>query len=68
MSDYFKNNNDKLPNGYTRQDYIDEGFSDSDIETWGLDQPGAPDPMTAPLIIADMADGELDGDFGFPFS
>lgn len=80
MSDYLKgffNNNDNhddedeneiLPNGYSRKDYTDVGFSDSDIETWGLDQPSAPSPSIAPFIISDMMDGELDGNFDFPFS
>jgi hypothetical protein len=56
-----------LPNGYTRQDYYDYGYSDFDIEYWGLDQPSAPSPETSGLIIADMMDGDLDGDIDFPF-
>jgi hypothetical protein len=57
----------KLPNGFTRQDYYDYGYSDFDIEYWGLDQPSAPSPETSGLIIADMMDGDLDGDIDFPF-
>ncbi len=39
------NQNQKiLPNGYTRQDYYNFGYSDSDIEYFGLDQPSAPNP------------------------
>jgi len=60
--------NSILENGYSRSDYTDVGFSDGDIETWGLDQPGAPDPLIAPVVIADMSDGKLDGEFHFPFS
>jgi hypothetical protein len=55
--------NDLLPNGYSRQDYYDQGYTDSDIECWGMDQPGAPDPYMGGFAIADMADGKLDGKF-----
>ena len=54
-----------LPNGYNRQDYYDRGYSDTDIEYWGLDQPGAPNPDAAGFVIADMADGDFDGDIDF---
>lgn len=57
-----------LPNGYQRQDYLDVGFSDQDIEFWGLNQPNAPDPSSAGLIIADSFDGDLDGNLGWPFN
>jgi len=62
------NQNQKtLPNGYTRQDYNDYGYSDFDKEYWGLDQPSAPSPETSGFVIADMMDGDFDGDIDFPF-
>ena len=33
---------ERLPNGYTRKDYYDYGFTDFDLEYWGMDKPGAP--------------------------
>ena len=54
--------NDFLPNGHTRQEYYDAGLSDTDIEYWGLDQPGAPAPLAAGFLIMDMLDGDWDGD------
>ena len=57
--------NERLPNGYTRKDYFDHGFSDFDIEFWGMDQPGAPGPSMAGWVIWDALDGELDGEFDF---
>lgn len=55
--------NDILPNGRTRQEYYNAGFSDTDIEYWGLDQPGAPDPLAAGFVIMDMLDdNDWDGD------
>ena len=59
---------DKLPNGYTRQDYLDAGWSETDIELWGLDQPAAPDPDSAAFVIPDMLDGDLVGNFEYPFN
>ena len=56
-----------LPNGYTRQDYYDYGYSDFDIEYWGLDQPGAPRPPASGFVIADIMDDDLDGDVDFTF-
>jgi len=56
-----------LPNGYTKQEYYKYGYSDFDIEYWGLDQPSAPSPETSGFIIADMMDGDFDGDIDFPF-
>ena len=44
---------DRLPNGRTRQEYYDAGISDSEIEFWGLDQPGAPGPQAAGFVIMD---------------
>lgn len=62
------NQNQKtLPNGYTRQDYYDYGYTDSDIEYWGLDQPSAPSPPVSGLVIADMMDGDFDGNIDWPF-
>ena len=54
-----------LPNGYTRQEYYDAGFSDSDIEFWGLDKPGALDPHVAGFEIMDEMDGNYDGEIDF---
>ncbi len=51
-----------LPNSHTRQEYYDAGFSDMDIEYWGLDQTGAPDPNAAGFLIMDFLDGDFDGD------
>jgi hypothetical protein len=56
---------ERLPNGYTRKDYHDYGFTDYDIEFWGLDQPGAPSPDATGLVIADFFDGNFDGDIDF---
>ena len=56
-----------LPNGYKRQDYYNQGYTDTDIEYWGLDQPGAPEPEVAGFVIADMMDGDFDGDIDFLF-
>ena len=49
MSKYSSDNQgeDFLPNGRKRQEYYDAGLSDTDIEYWGLDQPGAPEPQAA---------------------
>ncbi len=47
---------DPLPNGYQRQDYYAYGINDADIEYWGLDQPGAPEPFAAGIAIADITD------------
>jgi hypothetical protein len=56
---------ERLPNGYTRKDYYDYGFTDFDIEYWGLDRPGAPEPFAAGWVVWDMLDGELDGEIDF---
>ena len=58
---------EELPNGFTKQDYYDAGFTDRDIECWGLDQPGAPGPFMAGFMIGDMQDGSIDGDIDFSF-
>ncbi len=54
-----------LPNGYRRKDYHNYGYSDFDIEFLGLDQPSAPDPFFSGWVLADMADGDLDGEIDF---
>ena len=56
---------ERLPNGYSREDYYAYGFTDIEIELWGLDQIRAPDPFSAGWVIADMFDGELDGEIDF---
>jgi hypothetical protein len=54
-----------LPNGHTRKEYYDLGFSDMEIDFWGLDQPGAPGPEAAGFVIMDMLeDNDWDGDGG----
>ena len=40
-----------LPNGYTRGEYYIQGYSDSDIEYWGLNQSGAPSPEAAGRVF-----------------
>ncbi len=50
-----------LPNGYTRGEYFQQGYSDFDIENWGLDQSGAPSPEAAGWVLMDMMDGDNDG-------
>lgn len=57
--------NEVLPNGYTRGEYYEQGFSDYDIEFWNLDQYGAPSPQAAGWILMDLMGGDLDGDLGF---
>lgn len=59
---------EEFPNGYTRQDYLDAGWSEFEIELWGLNQCSAPDPDSAGFVIPDMLDGDLDGDFDYPFN
>lgn len=59
------NPNQVLPNGYRRRDYHRYGYSDFDIEFLGLDQPSAPDPFFSGWAMADMADGDLDGEIDF---
>ena len=59
------NPNQVLPNGYRRKDYHRYGYSDSDIEFLGLDQPSAPDPFFSGWVMADMAGGDLDGEIDF---
>ncbi len=56
-----------LPNGYRRSDYYAFGWSDAEIECWGLDTPAAPDPWAAGIVVWDMLDGDLDGEFDVDF-
>lgn len=44
---------DELPNGYEREDYYKLGYTDEEIEYWGLDQPEAPSPTSAGMMIAE---------------
>ncbi len=60
-----QSSDERLPNGYTRKDYYDLGFTDFDIEYWGMDQPGAPGPSQAGWVVWDVLDGELDGEIDF---
>lgn len=53
---------DQLPNRYQRRDYYRYGFTDFDIEYWGMDQSGAPEPSIAGWVVWDALDGELDGE------
>jgi hypothetical protein len=66
-SEYFSQINEDrhFPNSYSASDYHEYGIYDSDIEMWGLDQPGAPDPASSGFVIMDMLDGDIDGDFNF---
>ena len=54
-----------LPNGYKRREYYQQGYSDFDIEFWGLDQSGAPSPEAAGWVLTDLMDGDLDGEIDF---
>ena len=56
-----------LPNGYRRSDYYAYGWSDMEIECWGLDTPAAPDPWVAGFVVWDMLDGDIDGEFDTDF-
>jgi len=56
-----------LPNGYRRSDYYAYGWSDMEIECWGLDTPAAPDPWAAGWVVWDMLDGDIDGEFDTDF-
>jgi len=60
-----ENSDDILPNGHLLGEYYQKGFSDQDIEYWGLDQPGAPDPNVAGWEIMDAMDGDYDGEIDF---
>ena len=43
-----------FPNGYSRQDYHDYGMNDDAIDYMGMDQPGAPAPGIAGVVMGDM--------------
>lgn len=51
-----------FPNGYTRVDYYEAGFSEGAIEYFGLDKPVAPGPNAAVWEIGDFMDGDYDGE------
>ena len=42
---------DIFPNGYSRQDYYNWGANDSAISYFGLDQPSAPEPGVAAIVL-----------------
>ena len=56
----YQNPSEILPSGFTRAEYHEWGISDTDIELWGLDQPGAPSPFSAGFVIGDLLDGDFD--------
>ena len=62
MDSYGYDPNEVLPNGWRRKDYYDYGLTDLDIECWGMDLPGAPEPAISGFVIMDMADGDFDGE------
>jgi len=73
-SSYVSSSSDLLPNGYSRHDYHQYGAIDSDVEFWGLDQPGAPPPHTAGWVAMDLldhidadGDGFIDDPLAYPF-
>ncbi len=43
-----------LPNGYRRRDYHRLGITDDEIDFWGPDQPGAPEPEASGWVVWDM--------------
>jgi hypothetical protein len=45
-------------NGYSRQDYYDNGMHDDAIAELGLDQPSAPAPGIAGIVLADLIMGK----------
>lgn len=49
---------DIFPNGYTRKDYYDNGMYDDAIAELGLDQPSAPAPGIAGIVLADLIMGK----------
>jgi len=65
---------DLLPSGYRRSEYRFYGATDDDIDTWGLDQPGAPPPDAVGSAVWDLwdemdadGDGFIDDPFDDPF-
>lgn len=65
MFDYNNSEDEILPSGYRRSDYHAYGLTDFDIELWGLDQPGAPNPLSSGWVMVDMLDGDFDGNIDF---
>ena len=60
--DFYGNDPEEvLPNGWRRKDYYEYGLTDNDLEFWGLDLPGAPEPALSGIVLMDMADGCFDG-------
>ena len=49
---------DIFPNGYSRQDYYDNGMHDDAIAELGLDQPSASAPGIAGIVLADLIMGK----------
>lgn len=45
-----------LPNGFSRGEYYKQGYSDFDIEVWGLDQLSAPSSEAAGWMLMDLMD------------
>ena len=62
MNLYGNNPEEVLPNGWRRKDYYDYGLTDLDIECWGMDLPGAPEPALSGIVIMDVADGDFNGE------
>ena len=62
MNFYGNNPDEVLPNGWCRKHYYEYGLTDFDIECWGMDLPGAPEPALSGIVIMDMADGAFDGE------
>ena len=40
-----------FPNGYSRQDYHDQGWDDGSLDLTGMNQPGAPAPAIAAVVM-----------------
>jgi hypothetical protein len=49
---------DIFPNGYSRQDYHNWGANDSAIDYFGLDQPSAPEPGIAGIVLMKFFKGK----------
>jgi len=56
---------DVLPNGHKRSEYYEQGYSDLDINMWGLNLSGAPSPQAAGWVLMDMMNGDFDGEIDF---
>ena len=61
---YFNGSNpdEVLPNGWRRKDYYEYGLTDNDLEFWGLDLPGPPEPALSGIVLMDLADGDFNGE------